>query len=371
MPRGGIRNSELSLREAKEHPVASGSGDHRPGSPVAGKWRAPGRDNARYSWPSTTGRRFPSSRERRTPMATSIHLDLATVRNIGIMAHIDAGKTTTTERILYYTGVSYKIGEVHDGNTTMDYTAEERAHGITITSAATTCHWSLDGLHAHGQHHRHPGPCRLHRRGGALPASPRRCRDGLRRRRRCGTAVRDRVASGRPVRRAAHLLRQQARPYGRRLPPLCRHDRRAARSGSAGRAVADRDRGRLHGGCRPGGDEGVRVVRRRATRRRVRRRRHPGHARRGWRACGVAVSWRRSPSTTRRSCGCTRTAWSRPGAACTRPSGGSPSRPARSKGTTVTPVLCGTAFKNKGVQPLLDAVVRYLPSPARRRGRRQ
>lgn len=66
---------------------------------------------------------------------------LERTRNIGIMAHIDAGKTTTTERILYYTGKSYKIGEVHDGAATMDHMAQEQERGITITSAATTCVW--------------------------------------------------------------------------------------------------------------------------------------------------------------------------------------------------------------------------------------
>ena len=66
---------------------------------------------------------------------------LAKTRNIGIMAHIDAGKTTTTERILFYTGVNYKIGETHDGSATMDWMEQEQERGITITSAATTCHW--------------------------------------------------------------------------------------------------------------------------------------------------------------------------------------------------------------------------------------
>ena len=69
-------------------------------------------------------------------------LDLAKVRNIGIMAHIDAGKTTTTERILFYTGINYKIGEVHEGAATMDWMEQEQERGITITSAATTCQWN-------------------------------------------------------------------------------------------------------------------------------------------------------------------------------------------------------------------------------------
>jgi elongation factor G len=86
-------------------------------------------------------------------------------RNFGIMAHIDAGKTTTTERILYYTGKSHKIGEVHDGAATMDWMEQEQERGITITSAATTTFWErTEDRHrrrdaeAPLQHHRHPRP---------------------------------------------------------------------------------------------------------------------------------------------------------------------------------------------------------------------
>jgi elongation factor G len=75
-------------------------------------------------------------------VAQDVLTDLNKVRNIGIMAHIDAGKTTTTERILYYTGITHKIGEVHDGAATMDWMAQEQERGITITSAATTCFWN-------------------------------------------------------------------------------------------------------------------------------------------------------------------------------------------------------------------------------------
>src|SRR5512145_1719045 len=71
---------------------------------------------------------------------------LQKMRNIGIMAHIDAGKTTTTERILYYTGRVHRVGEVYEGTATMDWMEQEQERGITITSAATTCHWTRFGV---------------------------------------------------------------------------------------------------------------------------------------------------------------------------------------------------------------------------------
>ena len=82
-----------------------------------------------------------AKRQSRATAIMAREVELGRTRNIGIMAHIDAGKTTTTERILYYTGITYKLGEVHDGTAVMDWMEQEQERGITITSAATTCSW--------------------------------------------------------------------------------------------------------------------------------------------------------------------------------------------------------------------------------------
>ena len=153
-------------------------------------------------------------------------------RNFGIMAHIDAGKTTTTERILYYTGKSHKIGEVHDGAATMDWMEQEQERGITITSAATTTFWQRQedpttdaiGDQVPLQHHRHPRPRGLHHRGRALARRARRRGVPARRQRRRGAPDRDRLAPGRPLQGSADRVRQQDGQDRRRLLQLRAHD---------------------------------------------------------------------------------------------------------------------------------------------------
>jgi elongation factor G len=180
---------------------------------------------------------------------------LERTRNIGIMAHIDAGKTTTTERILYYTGKTYKIGEVHDGAATMDWMVQEQERGITITSAATTA--SGPTRSPPHQHHRHPRPRRLHRRGRALAARARRRRRRVRRRGRRGAPDRDRVAPGRQVQRAAHVLRQQDGPHRRRLLRTRRLHQGPPEANMPCSSCRSANEAELRGHHRPGHDEGV------------------------------------------------------------------------------------------------------------------
>ena len=144
---------------------------------------------------------------------------LERTRNIGIMAHIDAGKTTTTERILYYTGKTYKIGEVHEGAATMDWMEQEQERGITITSAATTCHWTdtVDDVEHRIQIIDTPG----HVDFTVEVERSLRVLDGA-------VAVFDGVAGVEPqtetvwrqankLQRPPHVLHQQDGPHGRRL----------------------------------------------------------------------------------------------------------------------------------------------------------
>ena len=164
---------------------------------------------------------------------------LERIRNIGITAHIDAGKTTTTERILYYTGVSHKIGEVHDGNTTTDYMEQERERGITITSAAVTCEWKDTRINIIDT----PG----HIDFNIEVNRSLRVLDGA-------MFIIEGVAGVQPQSETnwrladrynvpAHHLHQQARPHRRRLLPRLRHAEGEARHRRPAVAAADRHRG--------------------------------------------------------------------------------------------------------------------------------
>ena len=295
-------------------------------------------------------------------MATT-RLDPAKVRNIGIMAHIDAGKTTTTERILYYTGVSHRVGEVHDGTTTMDFLPEEREHGITIASAATTCLWSVDGVEHTVNIIDTPGHI-------DFTVEVERCLrvlDGA-------VAVFDAVAGVEPQ---SETVWRQADRYG--VPRICfvnKMDRVGADFARCVDMIAERLGAaplvlQLPIGAEAGFRGVVDLVRMRALV-------WPADTSLGETYTEVevpvelvaeAARWRERLVETLAEhdeelmrlylsgVEPTEERLRRAVLTCTVGTGTEDGR------MTMTPVLCGTAFKNKGVQPLLDAVVRYLPAP--------
>ncbi|GAA2459927.1 elongation factor G [Actinomadura vinacea] len=289
-------------------------------------------------------------------------LDLARVRNIGIMAHIDAGKTTTTERILFYTGVSYRIGEVHDGAAQMDYLKQERDRGITITSAATTCHWPLDGADHTVNIIDTPGHV-------DFTVEVERCLrvlDGA-------VTVFDGVAGVEPQ---SETVWRQADRYG--VPRICfvnKLDRAGADFHRCVDMIGDRLGAvplvvQLPIGAEAGFTGVVDLVAMRALVWSAEAELGEAYdvvdipvdlaaeARR-WRSTLIDTLAERDDEIMELYLEGAEPSPERLHAAIRRRTLAS----GASGGATITPVLCGTAFRNKGVQPLLDAVVRYLPSP--------
>jgi elongation factor G len=279
-------------------------------------------------------------------------------RNIGISAHIDAGKTTTTERILFYTGVSHKIGEVHDGATVMDWMEQERERGITITSAATTCFWK--GMDGNVPEHRiniidTPG----HVDFTIEVERSMRVLDGA-------CMVYDAVSGVQPQ---SETVWRQANKYGvPRLLFINKMDRQGADFFKAYESI----RARLKGNPIPiqipiGAEEKfegvIDLIRMKAI---------------YWDEAsqGMKFELREIPAELRESAQQWRDKMIEAAAEADDQimnkylEGGTISEEEIKKGlrtrtikSEIQPMMCGTAFKNKGVQAMLDAVVDYLPSP--------
>ncbi|KDN84794.1 MULTISPECIES: elongation factor G [Kitasatospora] len=283
-------------------------------------------------------------------------LDLAKVRNIGIMAHIDAGKTTTTERILFYTGVSYKIGEVHDGAATMDWMEQEQERGITITSAATTCHWTLDGVENTINIIDTPG----HVDFTVEVERSLRVLDG-------GVTVFDGVAGVEPQ---SETVWRQADRYG--VPRICfinKLDRTGANFFFCVQTIVDRLGATPLVMQLPIGAESdftgvVDLVKMKALV-------YSADAPKGemYDTVEIPADLAEQAAEYREALIDTVSNISDEVMELALEGEDIPEEllvAAIRKGTldsSFTPIFCGSAFKNKGVQPLLDAVVKYLPSP--------
>ena len=287
-------------------------------------------------------------------MAVDIETDLSKVRNIGIMAHIDAGKTTTTERILFYTGINYKIGEVHDGAATMDWMEQEQERGITITSAATTCHWHDHQINIIDT----PG----HVDFTVEVERSLRVLDGA-------VAVFDGVAGVEPQ---SQTVWRQADRY--RVPRIC-FINKLDRTGASFDFCVSTIKSRLNAVPAilqlPIGSEGgflgvVDVVRMRAL------------TWRGETTIGEDYAIEEIPADMLEQAQAAHAelielvaeyddtlmeAYLAEDEAAMTPDLIDAAIRRAVLSSQITAVLCGSAFKNKGVQPLLDAVIAYLPSP--------
>ena len=283
--------------------------------------------------------------------ATQTATELANVRNIGIMAHIDAGKTTTTERILFYTGINYKIGEVHEGAATMDWMDQEQERGITITSAATTCMWRDHTINLIDT----PG----HVDFTVEVERSLRVLDGA-------VAVFDGVAGVEPQ---SETVWRQADRYG--VPRICfvnKMDRVGAEFHRCVEMISDRLGATPLVVQLPWGVESdfrgiIDLIRMRAllwptdgrgdTFENLPLPDDHAEAAREWRERMVETISENDEEMMELYLEGTEPTEEQLVAAIRR----------ATIASSVTPVMCGSAFKNKGVQPMLDAIVDFLPSP--------